>query len=141
MIKKKIIPVFIGLLIAAALTAGCGPIEVPYLVLEAHDFYRYDPGSSEGYPNVYVDYYYQAENRDHYADITVEKLSVPENTELISERRRLHGQDGEIDFYLKDGSYTLRVTILSRRGGRYYRLPFLDETVEFSVELETGGGL
>ena len=117
-----------GLLIPAALllcAAGCGQT-LPFLYVDVQDDY-YLPDE------VTISYLFQSESEYQLCRVTISRNALPED-EVVIEEEEVLPREGSLGWWeLAPGSYTLRFSVLSRRGTSSNVLPYLDKSYDFVV--------
>lgn len=112
------------LCLACGFISSCGQTELPYLYLTVDESY--------GEGDIYIPYAFSSESDPQLCRVTLSKryydqwITVDETEEYLSAA-------GEIQFYLYEGDYSLRFSVLSERRGEAQVLTFLDNTYTFSV--------
>ncbi|MEW5816590.1 MAG: hypothetical protein AB1798_14505 [Spirochaetota bacterium] len=118
------------MLLAALLSWHCITITaVPYLVIEADPVYRQT--------TVIIPYSFKSESDPQPCLITLSKEAgtgyvIIENSELSL---RMMSTQGVLQYNLSTGNYRLRFTVYSDKGNTPRPLPFLDQEVDFTVEI------
>ncbi|MFW5747177.1 MAG: hypothetical protein ACOCX6_00115 [bacterium] len=126
--RRRLIPLFLGLLGCAALTlgaAGCS-MSVPFLYVDVESDYYFPD-------EVRIHYLFQSESEFQACRITISSPSLPEDEVIIEEEAVLPNQGSLGWWELAPGAYTLRFSVLSRRGTSLNVLPFLDKSYDFVV--------
>lgn len=106
------------------LVLGCAQLETPYLYVYVKDEYTQR--------QVEIPYQYRSEDEQQKCRIIVKSQGDSES-ETVYEEETWMKREGTLDFELDNGFYTLQFTVLTKRGGRFYELSFLDKEYEFSV--------
>ena len=120
--------VVLGLLGFAAFVLGaasCGT-SVPFLYVDIEsDYYLPD--------EVSINYLFQSESEYQLCRVTISRNALPED-EVVIEEEEVLPREGSLGWWeLSSGSYTLRFSVLSRRGTSTNVLPYLDKSYDFVV--------
>ena len=120
--------IFLGLpviLILLFSTGGCSQ-SVPFLYVDVQDDY-YLPDE------VSITYLFQSESEYQPCRITISRHALPEDEVVIEEEDIFPSRGNRGWWELTPGAYTLRFSVLSRRGTSTNVLPYLDKSYDFIV--------